>query len=301
MNSKILQEYKDFVWGRHSKRNTRFTYTDHARVMLRWIGKPLDEVNQNDVDRFVQYCLENKKVNGNSIRFWSIRQFLKWAKREDLVLPKINPVDAGKLALNEDEVAKLLNTIETLSPLHRLVFYLEFDAIRRPSEIRKLKLTDRYRDMLSYDGKTGIRPVVMTERLQKAWDDYLQVRPIPATEEDSKYMVLCNYGQYKGRHYNFNNGIDRIIKEVCMMSRIEIPQGETASNYLIKRTTITYQLKDCPDPKIVMQQAGHTKLSTTMKYNRIDEKHIKEYLDIFEHKSANINGNEDISKRRKLL
>ena len=269
--------------------------------MLNYIGKPLNQITQSDIDKYVQYCLENKKTNGNSIRFWSIRQFLKWAKRDDLVLPKINPVDAGKLALNEDEANKLLFTVESLSPLHRLVFYLEYDAIRRPSEIRKLKLTDRYCNMLSYEGKTGIKSVIMTERLQKAWDEYQKVRPMPATEEDGKYLMLGDYGQFKGRHYNYNTGINRIIKEVCMLSRIEIPQGEAASNYLIKRTTITIQLKDCPDPKIVMQQAGHTKLNTTMKYNRIDEKHIKEYLNIFEHKSDDIKAKRDIVKHKKLL
>jgi len=301
MNDKILQGYKDFVWGRHGKRNTRLTYTDHARVMLDRIGKSLNQVTQNDVDRYVQHCLESMKTNGNSIRFWSIRQFLKWAKRDDLVLPKINPVDAGKLALNEDEANKLIFTVESLSPLHRLVFYLEYDTIRRPSEIRKLKLTDRYRDMLSYEGKTGIKPVIMTERLQKAWDEYLKVRPIPVTEEDDKYLILTEGSYFRGRYSRCNSMINRIIKEVCMLSKIEIPQGETASNYLIKRTTITLQLKDCPDPKIVMQQAGHTKLNTTMKYNRIDEKHIKEYLNVFEHKSDNINGNRDIGRHKKLL
>ena len=50
-----------------------------------------------------------------------------------------------------------------------------------------------------------------------------------------------------------------------------------------------------------MQQAGHTKLNTTMKYNRLDEKHIKEYLNVFEHKSININSERDIVKHKKLL
>ena len=155
--------------------------------------------------------------------------------------------------------------------------------------------------MLSYEGKTGIKSVIMTERLQIAWDEYLKVRSIPLTEEDGKYLILGDYGQFKGRHYNYNTGINKIIKELCMLARIEIPQGESPSNYLIKRTTITLQLKDCPDPKIVMQQAGHTKLGTTMKYNRIDERHIKEYLSIFEHKNDNINENRDIVRHKKLL
>ena len=69
---------------------------------------------------------------------------------------------------------------------------------------------------------------------------------------------------------------------------------------MIKRTSITRQLKTCPDPKIIQLQAGHKNLSATMKYNRIDEKDIKEYLDIFEHKNKEINGKQGISKDKNI-
>ena len=285
MNEDILQKYKQYVYGRHGKHNTRHTYIEHIRVMLQHIQKPYDKINQDDIDKYVQYCFENRKTNGNAIRFWSIRKFITWTKRTDLAVPTLSPVDAGKLALPEPEAEKILNTIENLSPLHRLIFYLEYDTIRRPDEIRKLKLNDRYKDILAYDGKTGRKNAFMTKRLIKAWDDYIQhQRPIPRDENEAQYLLISNSGKYKGLHYKNHTNIDRVIKEICMYSKVEIPQGQTPSNYLIKRTSITLQLKYCNDPKIIQTQAGHTKLQTTMKYNRINEEHIRIYLNSFEDK-----------------
>ncbi len=287
--NEILQEYKDFVWGRHSKLTTRLTYINHPKTMLRYLQKPLDQITQADIDRYVQYCYDTKKHNGNVIRFYTIAKFLEWCGKKDLIVPKLVPKDAGKQALNEEETDKLLSTIEELSPLHRLVFYLEYDTIRRPSEIRKLKLSDRYGHILRYDGKRGIKQCVMTERLMRAWDDYLKVRPFPQTEEDSKHLVLVDIGCHKGRRIKSPRPLTRIIKEVSMYSNIETPNGEKPTNYLIKRTSITRQLKECHDPKIIQLQAGHTSLKPTMKYNRIEEADIKNYLTVWEHKDQKIN------------
>ena len=286
MKQDILQKYKQYVHGQHAKHNTRHTYLEHIRVMFEHIDKPYHQITQDDLDKYITYCQENRKQNGNAIRFWSIRQFITWTQRTDLTVPKVSPVDAGKLAINPAETQKILDTIEKLTPLHRLVFYLEYDTIRRPDEIRKLRINDRYQDILAYDGKTGRKKAFMTRRLIQAWDDYTtHERPLPANETEAQYLILSNYGQYKGYHYRYHRHIDRIIKEICMYSQVQLPQGQTPSNYLIKRTSITNQLKTCPDPKIIQTQAGHTKLQTTMKYNRLDDDHIRIYLESFEDKS----------------
>jgi len=280
----IIEQYRDYVWGNYQKDKTRHIYESHPRLCLEWIGKPLEQITQDDINRYIHYCYGYCKQNTLSLKFWSVQNFFKWAGRNDLQLPKITPVDAGKQALNKIETQKILDTIETLSPLHRLIFYLEFDAIRRPSEIQNLKLKDRYGEVLKYDGKTGIKQCIMTERLQQSWDDYLKLRPTPRTEKDSEYLIINNYGMYSGDHLKSKCMIGRIIKEVMMYSRVELPNGEKPTNYLVKRTSISRQLKECPDPKIIQIQAGHTKLETTMKYNRIDKQDIKNYLSVFEDK-----------------
>jgi integrase len=216
----------------------------------------------------------------------------------------MTPIDVGKQAIDEENTDKLLNTVEKLPPLHRLVFYLEYDAIRRPCEIINLKTTNRYGNLLYYKGKTsqktGMNYCVMTERLQQAWDDYLKNRPIPKTPEDNKYLILNEYGQYRGTRLKSRHQLTKIIREIAMYSQINIPNNEHPTNYLIKRTSITRQLKECPDPKIIQLQAGHTELATTMKYNRINEHDIKNYLNNFECKT-NVIKRKINTRQRKTL
>ena len=298
MNDRILMKYRDFVWGKYPKTNTRRTMIDHPTVMVKHIGKPLKDITQGDIDKYVRWCYENRKHNGNVIRFWSIKQCIKWARKNRYItrrlrLPKLNPVDAGKQALQSEDVDRLLEAVEKLSPLHRLVTYLCIDALRRPSTIINLKIRDRTGDRLSYEGKTadsiGRQVCTMTERLKKSWDDYIsQIRPIPMTPEDAEYLILSDYGRFKGKRLVTRTMITRIIRETCMFAQVTIPDGEKPTCYLFKRTGITEQLKICPDPKIVMHQAGHTKLDTTMKYNRIREEDIKEHINLFEHKRKRI-------------
>lgn len=301
-NKQIYNQYKRFVWARHHKRNTRLTYTDHIRNLLTYLQKPYTEINQNDLDRYIQEKLETRSTNGNSIRFWSIQKFIDWTQRHDLTMPKITPVDPGKNALQETEIQKIFQTLPTLSHLHQLIFYLEYDTIRRPREITQLKINNRYQNKLTLDTKTGKKTVMMTNRLIESWNNYIEhERPHPINKQEAQYLILSAYSRTRGQHYKWQNAINRHIKEILMYSNVELPPDTNPSSYLIKRSSITTQLKYCVDPKIIQLQAGHTKLSQTMKYNRISEKHIKAYLDKFEHKSTNINEKEDTIPHKSFL
>jgi integrase len=248
------------------------------------VGKGLEQITQHDVQSYVSWNLQNRKHNGCALRFWSIRQYFAWAGRPELAenVPHLRWVDAGKPALREQELDKILATIERLSPKHRIVYYLENDCIRRPSEILNVRLDDRDGDILRYYGKTqglvGARFCLMTERLMAAWDDYLKVRPIPATKEDAPYLLLHDYGQYRGRRMADSRALTTLIREVMMAADVVVPMGEKPTNYLVKRTTITRQLLSGADVKIIQAQAGHTDPKTTLKYHRIDEDDTRTYL-----------------------
>lgn len=288
MKNEILKQYTDFVWGHYSKINTRRVYIDHPTVMLKRINKPFDEIKQKDITTYVQYCYQNKKRNGNAIRFWSLRKFIKWTKRKDLKIPKVNPIDAGRQALTSENFDKIIQTLPNLKPSHRVVGYGITDAIRRPNEIKNIKIKNIQGDRLTYDGKTGTKYCIMSNRLQKAIQEYIEKeRPIPQTPEDDEYLIISDYGQFKGKHPNTRVLVGRIVKEIAMYSKIEIPPNETACSYLLKRTTITEQLDKYP-AKYVQFQAGHIKPETTMKYQRPRDEDIKEYVNIFAHKSEQI-------------
>jgi len=301
MKDKILNQYKGFVWGHYNKINTRRVYIDHPRIMLKHINKPFNDITQEDIDQYVQYCYNNKKRNGNAIRFWSIRKFIAWTQRKDLEIPIVNPIDAGRQALTSENFDKIMQTLPNLKPLHRVVGYALIDTIRRPNEIKNIKIKNIQEDRLKYDGKTGVKYCIMSDRLKQAIHEYIdKERPIAQTPKDDEYLILSDYGQFKGRHPTSRTLVDRIVKEIAMYSKIEIPPDETACSYLLKRTTITEQLDEYP-AKYVQFQAGHIKPETTMKYQRPRDKDIKKYLNIFEHKSEEIKEKPNIDKDKSFL
>lgn len=301
MRDRILTQYKDFVWGHYQKTNTRRVYTDHPNVMLKHIGKPYPDINQDDIDNYIQYCYQNKKINGNAIRFWSIRKFIKWSGRTDIDVPIVNPIDAGRQALTSDDFNKVITTLPNLRPIHRLVGYALIDAIRRPNEIKNIKIANIHENRLKYDGKTGTKYCIMSERLKQAINEYIEhERPIPQTPEDDNYLILIDNGRCKGKHPKTRQLVNRIVKEIAMYSKIELPPDETACAYLFKRTTITEQLDEHP-AKYVQFQAGHIKPETTMKYQRPRDEDIKKYLTSFEHKSEDLRRKPSLTDDKSFL
>jgi integrase len=201
-------------------------------------------------------------------------------------------VDSGHTVIDSKEMDKIFAIIEDLSPIHRLVFYLVYDAIRRPMEIMNIKISDRHNDILRYYGKTGntvgVRHCILTERLQRAWDDYLAVRPEPKTVEDKKVLLLNSRTAYRGRRMLTTSQITQILREVCLFASLELPDGEKPTAYMFKRTTITRQLLEGADIKLVQFQAGHTRPETTLKYHRINDEDVRKYLHRLENKTENV-------------
>jgi len=189
--------------------------------------------------------------------------------------------ETDKAVLTDRQLEILFDTVEHMDARHQLVFYLEYDGIRRPREICDLLLNARTDDVLYYNGKTHRDHIIMTDRLMRAWDRYVNYeRPLPKTQNDNKYLILnvnkCN--GIKGTHLLTTHPLIRVIREIVYKSNITVPMGENPTNYLIKRTSITRQLKACPDPKIIQMQAGHSKLTTTMRYNHVSDDDRRQYF-----------------------
>ncbi|MCK5261508.1 MAG: site-specific integrase [Thermoplasmatales archaeon] len=292
MNTELLKQLRDYVCSNHQSENTRRNYIDNPIRMLKHIGKRYKDITQEDLNKYIQYCYEKYKRNTLSQQFWILKDFIRWTGRTDLSLPKIQPVDSGHTAIDSKEMDKIFAVIEDLSPIHRLVFYLVYDAIRRPMEIMNIKITDRHGDILKYYGKTGntvgVRHCLLTERLQQAWDDYLTVRPEPKSVEDKKVLLLNDRTAYRGRRMLTTSQITHMLREICLFASLEIPDGEKPTAYMFKRTTITQQLLEGADIKLVQFQAGHTRPETTLKYHRINDEDVRKYLRRLEDKTQDV-------------
>lgn len=275
----VLQRYLDHLCGKALQEVTIKNYYEHAKKFCKIVNKPIQSLTQEDINKYIKHYQRNAKHNGNCCRFYAVRRFLDFANMTDLQLPKMKLIDSDKIALNQEQIEQVMETVELMSALHRIIFYLEHDGIRRPKEIRNIKIADRNDDILWYDGKEKPYHIILSDRLIEAWEDYIAFeRPTPKTPHDAQYLILTNCNGLIGTHLKTNVMLTRIIKEVVMESGVRVPHGEAPTNYLIKRTSISRQLKECPDPKIIQLQAGHSDIKSTMRYNRVTDEDIRGYV-----------------------
>jgi len=280
VSMKTLLAYETYLAGKSIKEQTRRNYIKIPKALLTYLNKEIEEITQDDIDEYVRYCIRTRMHNGNATRFRILHYFFKWTG-QNYELPMLSMKRTLKAVLNQEQTEQLFETVEEMSSLHQLVFYLEYDAIRRPYEITNIKIPWRNNDVLYYEGKTHQDYILMTNRLMEAWDEYVEYeRPKPRDETQAPYLILGknNNSYWNGAKLRTNLMITRLIKEIVHESGVDIPLGESPTNYLIKRTSITRQLKSGVDPKIIQHQAGHSNLSQTMEYNRLTEFDIRRYV-----------------------
>lgn len=298
MTAATVDDYYIYLCGKSINDETRKNYLSFPREFLQHLNKPLLDITQEDVNQYVRYCIQHYRNNGNKTRFQLIQYFLNWTQTP-LTLPKLRYKDIDKAVLNEEQMQTLFETVQDMSLLHQLILYLEYDGIRRPREIRHIQRNWRNDDVLYYNGKTHPDHIILSKRLMRVWDDYIAFeRPPAVTPADDQYLLLNNHkhSNTTGKRIKSNNTIMRLIRDIFHESGIRAPKGEMPTNYLIKRTSITRQLKQCPDPKIIQLQAGHSTLEQTMKYNRVNDSDIRTYI----HNNLDVHKNKTQAKQRNL-
>lgn len=298
MTATTLDNYYIYLCGKSISDETRKNYLSFPREFLQHLNKNPTDITQEEVNQYVRYCITNYRNNGNKTRFQLIQYFLNWTQTP-LTLPRLRYKDVDKAVLNEDQLQTLFETVQDMSLLHQLILYLEYDGIRRPKEIRNIRKNWRNDDILYYNGKTHPDHIILSKRLMTAWNEYIAFeRPPARTPNDDEYLLLNNHkhSNTKGVRIKSNNTIMQIIRDIFWESRIQVPKGELPTNYLIKRTSITRQLKQCPDPKIIQLQAGHSTLEQTMKYNRVNDNDIRTYI----HNNLDVHKNKTQASKHNL-
>ncbi|GAG12221.1 unnamed protein product, partial [marine sediment metagenome] len=164
MNDKTILSYEIYLAGKPLNPRTQNNYLKMVKTFLKHTGKTPSELTQEDVNEYVRFCLKNRTHNGNATRFRTLKIFFNYLKK-DFDVPMMSIKETDKAVLNDDQTQKLFDIVKHMSARHRLIFYLEYDGIRRPREICDLKLHYRNQDILHYNGKTHKDHIIMTERL----------------------------------------------------------------------------------------------------------------------------------------
>ena len=275
----LLQRYKNYLCGEHTKYNTIENKLGSARILLR---ETKGIITSGSMLVFRAWANQHYSQNSRNNRINAWNQFLRWYTGDKgcpLQMKHIGFVETNQYALNEEELGGVLRAAK-VNPLARLVTICLFDGALRPSEIIDIRVDRRDGNRLYLDDtKTGDKRIILSPVLQEAWADYLLVRPEPKPGHE-QYLILKNYHKEAGRHYSDTHAINDMIRSIGRVAGL----NQHLTPYTIRRTSAT--LRQCKysryymgDDKLVQMLFRHKDLSTTKRYDRTSDIDIERYFD----------------------
>lgn len=240
MNENILNEFLEYLRREYQKNGTIYGYYNRAKLFLKWLDKPIEELTKQDLQRWRVYINQNYAQNGNIARVVAVNILLKFiGKHKHWKLPVPPPKKTNKIPLSSKQLDKFLEASED-DYLYHLIALLEIDGLLRPSEIAEIKITnidfDTQRLFLD-DTKTGDNYIILSPRLQQAIEDYLKFKRPSSLEEYKNYLLIIPPGRkLAGHNFSKRGGIVRdITKKIAVKANIR----RKVTPYVIKPSSIT--------------------------------------------------------------
>lgn len=240
--------------------------------------KKLEQINEQDIDDFLQYYYEKKHNPRSLARFIStMHSFYKFLNREKLI--QTNPwkyIEAPKFKkkipvfLTVDEVQKLIYGNEQVRKgkynlRNQLMIEVLYATGVRVSELLQIKVSD-----INFPAQTiRIRGKGKKERL------------VPLPEQTISHLInyLDNMNLDDDAYFLFSNklgiqmtrqGFWKIIKQRAQQVGIL----KEVSPHVLRHTFATHLLSYGADLKVVQELLGHEDITTTQMYTHVNQKQL---------------------------
>jgi integrase/recombinase XerD len=269
----ILERMREELVRRNYAANTIYTYSKIAVEFQRYVAKPLEEVDADDLRRYHSHLLDERKLAVRTVvqrvaavRFLYCKTLKRRDMKEDLPYPR-KYRRRLPVILSLDEVGRLIDSARNL--FHRALLMTTYICGMRRSEVCHLKVSDidSQRMMIRItQGKGGVdRDVPMTPLLLETLREYWRwMRP----------KVWLFPGTEKG--WRVDRPItSKLIWSVANYAAKKAGITKRVSPHLLRHSWATHQLEAGMDLKTLQVLLGHDDLETTSRYLRLSRKHLE--------------------------
>lgn len=252
--------------ARRYSRKTMKAYLRFNRELLRHAGKRADEVDNEDVRRYLAHLAGERDVATSTLnqaisalRFMygkvMGRQFVYEVKRprKDRRLPSV---------LSRDEVVRLLDAVPNVK--HRALLNLTYSSGLRVGELVRLRIED-------IDRERGLVRV----RSGKGRKDRNTVLSTTALEQIDVYMKAMRpegwlFPGGRGRGHLTERTVQHVFARAAKAARIE----RHASVHCLRHSFATHLLEDGVDLRYIQELLGHRSSRTTEIYTHVTRKDL---------------------------
>ena len=265
---KLLDKYIRYLRGKRYSESTVQTYGYFAADLLRYLkGKPLDQVNNRDVERFIEevivprdYSISTHRQFVSSMKHFSecfpetqIRPVEITYPKKDYRLPEV---------LSEEEVLSLIRVTKNLK--HRTILTMLYSAGLRIGELLRLQLTDidleRRQLFIRHSKGRKDRYAFLAEASVPLVMNYLE------TYRPRYWFVEGSSGQ----PYSASS-VRGFLKHSCRAAGIR----KHVTPHTLRHSFATHLLENGVDIRYIQELLGHSKPETTMIYTHISRKQLK--------------------------
>jgi len=224
-------------------------------------GKKIEELNEDDVKKYLGGMFDTKSKNTSMLAAASLKFFFKEIldkKFDKIPLPKKD----RKLpeVLSKEEVRRLIDFSD--AEKSRLIVSLLYSSGLRVSEIVNLRVED-----LNFDENTG------WVRHGKGGKDRLFVLSAGLTEDIKSYIGRKGYDKFvfsKEKALTTRN-----IQKIIQGMRVRSGLNKKVTPHTLRHSFATHLLEGGNDIRIIQQMLGHSSLNTTQMYTHISSEQLK--------------------------
>lgn len=258
-----LEKMRDDIQLRGLAASTLKNYTRNVKAFLAFCNRPIEELDENDVRRFLKHLIFEKKLaprtvnqHGSAIRFFFAVGLNRCMNYNQIPMMKI-PKDLPEL-MTKEEINLLLGACD-YNIKHQALLLLAYGSGLRSSEIVTLRVRDidsKEMRIFVKGGKSNrdhytVLSQTTLDALRRYWKVYR-----PSSPEGWLFPGTKNVGHLTraGVAFAFNTALRKtdIKKEV--------------SAHSLRHAFATQMLEDGVDLMKIKEMLGHFRLSSTMVY-----------------------------------
>lgn len=240
-------------------------YTRNAKKFLNFCNRPIEELDENDVRRFLEHLIVEKKLkprsvnqHSSSIRFFfavGLNRTMNYNQIPMMKIPKVLPE-----ILTREEVSRIIGICENAK--HKALLLLAYGSGLRTGEIESLRVRDidsKEMRVFIKGGKFKIdRYTVLSQTTLEALREYWRVFR-PNSPDEWLFPGMRNIGH-----------ITRAAISLAFIGNCEkTGVNKEVSVHSLRRAFATHMLEDGADIFKIKELLGHTRIQSTMAYLRL--------------------------------
>jgi site-specific recombinase XerD len=260
-----LQKMKDDIQLRNLAESTLRNYTRCIKVFWAFCNRPVDELDENDVRRFLRHLIDERKLaprsvnqHSSAIRFFfavSLNRYMNYNQIPMMKIPKTLPD-----ILTREEVAQLISVCENAK--HKALLLIAYGSGLRSGEIEALRIHDIDSKEMRIFVKGGKYKrdhyTILSQTTLDALRDYWRIYR-PNSPEGWLFPGFRNVG-------HLTRAAIALAFDTCV-SRTNITKE--VSPHSLRHAFATHMLEDGVELIKIKEMLGHYRINSTTIYARL--------------------------------